>query len=334
MKDYYKRMADEIMMAAQLASALEVSGTPKPGNVHRNADFIDTRFEHYLAGSIAIGPHIREVALKGIDASLNLIKLSEMRIGRHVKESVHEVKLWHKGGNTHLGIILLFIPLAAAAGFMISKSKIEPNELRSNLSKIMRETTYQDAIDVWDAILESSVSALGSLEAEVAPDLMSIDAKSEILEKKLSLYDLMKISSKWDNIAKELTTGMRISFDLGYRTLSDVYEKTGDINTATVHTFLTILAKHPDTLIARKVGLRHTQDISKAVKIGLVEAKKISRQAEIILTLGGLTSKNGRMELDRFDKKLRDPRNKLNPGTTADIVASSLMIAILCGMRV
>ncbi|MEM2873301.1 MAG: triphosphoribosyl-dephospho-CoA synthase [Nitrososphaerales archaeon] len=334
MKNYYKRMADEIMMAAQLASALEVSGTPKPGNVHRNADFIDTRFEHYLAGSIAIGPHIREVALKGIDASLNLIKLSEMRIGKHVKEAVHEVKLWHRGGNTHLGIILLFIPLAAAAGFMITKSKIEPNGLRTNLSKVMKATTYQDAIDVWDAILESSVSALGRLEAEVAPDLMSIDAKSKILEKKLSLYDLMKISSKWDNIAKELTTGMRISFNLGYRTLLDVYEKTGDINIATVHAFLTILAKHPDTLIARKVGLKHTQDVSKAVKIGLMKAKKISRQAEIILRLGGLTSKNGRIELDRFDKKLRDPRNKLNPGTTADIVASSLMIAILCGIRV
>ncbi|MGQ9469374.1 MAG: triphosphoribosyl-dephospho-CoA synthase [Nitrososphaerales archaeon] len=333
-KDFVK-MANDIMMAAQLASALEVSGTPKPGNVHRNADFIDTRFEHYLAGSVAIGPHIKEVALKGIDAGLDRIKINEIRIGKHIKEAIHKVKLWHKGGNTHLGIILLFIPLAASAGFMIAKfKKIEPNGLSSTLYKVMKATTHQDAIDVYDAILESSSSALGRLEGKAVPDLMSPDAKSKIIEQKLSLYDLMKISSEWDNVARELTTGMKISFNLGYKTLLDVYEKTGDINIAIVHTFLTILAKHPDTLIARKVGLKHTQNISEAVRIGLIEAKKISRQAERILRLGGLISKKGKRALNRFDKKLREPKNKLNPGTTADIVASSLMIAILCGMRV
>jgi len=328
-------MANDIMTAAQLASALEVSGTPKPGNVHRNADFIDTRFEHYLAGSIAIGPHIREVALKGISTGLNRIKLNEIRVGKYIKEAIHEVKLWHKGGNTHLGIILLFMPLAASAGFVFTKfGKIEPNELRSTLSKVMKATTHQDAIDVCDAILKSGASTLGRLEAKAVPDLMNLDVKSKIIEQKLSLYELMKISSDWDNVAKELTTGMKISFNLGYKTLLDVYEKTRDINIATVHTFLTTLAKHPDTLIARKAGLKHTQDISEAVKIGLIEAKKISRRADRILRLGGLISKNGRRELNRFDKKLRDPKNKLNPGTTADIVASSLMIAILCGMRI
>jgi triphosphoribosyl-dephospho-CoA synthase len=335
MENNFIRTADDIMMAAQLASALEVSGTPKPGNVHRTADFMDTRFEHHLAGSIAIGPHIREVALRGMEAGLDRIKLSEIEIGKHVKEAIHKVKLWHKGGNTHLGITLLFIPLAASAGFMITRfKKIEPIRLRSTFFKVMRATTHQDALDVWDAIIESKASALGRLDADIAPDLLDINAKNKIIKQKLSLYDLMKISSEWDNIAKELTTGMRISFCLGYKTLLDVYKKTGDINIATVHTFLTILSKHPDTLIARKIGLKYTQDISEAVKIGLIEAKKISRQAEMILRSGGLTSKNGKRALDRFDKELRDPKNELNPGATADIVASSLMIAIICGMRV
>ncbi|MEM3539151.1 MAG: triphosphoribosyl-dephospho-CoA synthase [Nitrososphaerales archaeon] len=329
------KTADGIMMAAQLASALEVSGTPKPGNVHRNADFMDTRFEHYLAGSIAIGPHIRDVALMGMDAGRGLIKLNEIGIGKHIKRAIHEVRIWHKGGNTHLGITLLFIPLAASAGFMITKfGKIEPIGLRSTLIKIMKATTYQDALDVLDAILNSKASALGQLDTAIAPDIMDIDVKNKIMEQKISLYDLMKISSKWDNVAKELTTGMRISFGLGYKTLLDVYEKTNDINIATVHTFLTILAKHPDTLIARKLGLKLTQNINEAVKIGLIEAKKISKQAEIILRFGGLTSEKGKKALDRFDKKLRDPKNKLNPGTTADIVASSLMIAIICGMKI
>jgi triphosphoribosyl-dephospho-CoA synthase len=126
---------------------------------------------------------------------------------------------------------------------------------------------------------------------------------------------------------------MKISFDLGYRTLMNVYEKTGDINIVTVHTFLTILAKHPDTFIARKVGLKQTKDIVRAVKIGLIEAKKVSRRAERVLKLGGMTSEAGRRALNQFDMDLRDPSSRLNPGTTADITASSLMIAILCGMR-
>jgi len=54
------------MRAAQLAACLEVSGTPKPGNVHRAFDFPDTRFEHFLAGGVALGPATREVAGGGV----------------------------------------------------------------------------------------------------------------------------------------------------------------------------------------------------------------------------------------------------------------------------
>jgi len=40
---------------AQLASVLEVSGHPKPGNVHRTQDFEDMVFEDFLISGIAIG---------------------------------------------------------------------------------------------------------------------------------------------------------------------------------------------------------------------------------------------------------------------------------------
>ncbi|GAI37651.1 unnamed protein product, partial [marine sediment metagenome] len=36
---------EDIARAAQLASALEVSGYPKPGNVHRTADLKGMTFE-------------------------------------------------------------------------------------------------------------------------------------------------------------------------------------------------------------------------------------------------------------------------------------------------
>jgi len=46
-----------------------------------------------------------------------------------------------------------------------------------------------------------------------------------------------------------------------------------------------------------------------------------------------LTTKNGRNNLLKLDRKLRDPAHKLNPGTTADITAATLAVAILNGYR-
>ena len=39
--------ANEIAKIAQIASALEVSGYPKPGKVHRTRDYDDMEFEDF-----------------------------------------------------------------------------------------------------------------------------------------------------------------------------------------------------------------------------------------------------------------------------------------------
>ena len=111
MKEEFLRAADEIMVAAQLAAALEVSGWPKPGNIHRTADFHDTRYEHFIASSIGFGPVMREAALRGVRVGIGELQPSEVGVGGLVKEAVAEGRRWHRGGNTHLGTILLFTPL-------------------------------------------------------------------------------------------------------------------------------------------------------------------------------------------------------------------------------
>ncbi|MDP6641398.1 MAG: triphosphoribosyl-dephospho-CoA synthase, partial [Nitrososphaerales archaeon] len=60
-----EKIAKDVMNAAQLAASLEVSATPKPGNVHRNADYPSTRFEHFLSGAVALGPAISSAASQG-----------------------------------------------------------------------------------------------------------------------------------------------------------------------------------------------------------------------------------------------------------------------------
>lgn len=328
-------IVDEIVKAAQFAALLEVSGWPKPGNVHRTADLPDTRYEHFLASAVAMGPAVRKVAMRGVKAGKGDIKVSEIGLGKYVKQMISDIKNLHRGGNTHLGVSLLFIPLAAVAGKTYAETgKISVKKLRKNVREVMRLSTPCDAVDVYDAILMvSTAQELGQVKGRRAPDLYDEDAQKRLLKDKISLYEVMEAASNWDTVASELVTGMKISFEMGYPTFLEILQTVGDINTATVHTFLTILSKFPDTFIARKVGLKETLNIKEAVEIGRRKTRWISERAEDILKLGGLTTREGCEALYEFDRVLQEAKGELNPGTSADLTAATLMIAILCGLR-
>jgi triphosphoribosyl-dephospho-CoA synthase len=84
-----------------------------------------------------------------------------------------------------------------------------------------------------------------------------------------------------------------------------------------VQTFLTVLSEVPDTLIARKGG-RAAADV-------------VSRRAGEVLAAGGCLSSRGREEVAAFDRELRDESHRMNPGTTADLVTSSLFVFLTHG---
>jgi triphosphoribosyl-dephospho-CoA synthase len=84
---------------------------------------------------------------------------------------------------------------------------------------------------------------------------------------------------------------------------------------AIVQTFLKILSEVPDTLIARKEGME--------------TARRISQRAKAVLEKGGVSTSEGRRALTEMDQSLRDPAHRLNPGTTADLTAVALFLALL-----
>ena len=335
-----EEIRERVMIAAQLASVLEVSGYPKPGNVHRTADFPDTRYEHFLIGGVAIGPAASKAAVRGAMAARGEIGLADIGMGECIKKAVLGVRKSHMGGNTHLGMSLLLIPLAAAAGKTYAEDgKIEPKRLRKNVELVMRSTTPTDSVQTYKAILEAvqmgkargRSSWFGSIKT--APDLSNEKVRKRLLMEGVSLYDWMKASSSWDGVARELVTGMKVPFEIGYPTFKQNLRKHGEINVAIVHTFLKILSEFPDTLVARKVGLESTSEVAEAVKLGHKRTKWISNTAKSILKMGGLTTNEGRKALLGFDETLRKAKGKFNPGTTADLTAASLAIAILCGLK-
>jgi len=307
--------AEHVSRCLELAILLEVSAYPKPGNVHRTADFQETKYEHFLASAVAVAPHFKHAAERGIKVSEGKINPADVEIGKIIKEAVKSVSLWQSGGNTLLGSIIVLSPIAVAAG-MLAKEKFSISKLRENIRVIVESSTPTDAVNVYDAILIAKPNGLGR-----APKLDVADpaSKKKILDEQVTLFEVFKIASAYDFIASEWVNNYPITFDLGYPYFTQQLKEMKDANTATVHTFLKILSEVPDTFIARKVGL--------------AKAKKISVEAGQVLEKGGLTTQSGRKLLHKFDKKLRDPAHEFSPGTTADITEAVLAISILNGYR-
>src|SRR5659263_596182 len=93
-----------IARCAQLAMILEVSATPKPGNIDRDHNYTDTSFEHFMASAVGVYPILKMSAA------------SKSGIGKLIDESVTESSKWQSGGNTHFGAFILLIPLVMAGG--------------------------------------------------------------------------------------------------------------------------------------------------------------------------------------------------------------------------
>jgi triphosphoribosyl-dephospho-CoA synthase len=309
--------AQHISRCLQLAIILEVSAD-KPGNVNLVVDFEGTRCEHFLASSIAAGPSFQEAAYHGIEIAEKKRALAAAGLGGLIKYGIADIAEWQRGGNTLLGTIMLFAPLAVAAGMTPTKGEkygFDFSLLRKNMDAVIGASTVADAVAVYEAIDIAKPSGLNG-----APDLNVKDknSKKRLIDENVSLREVFQIAAGYDDICSEWINNFPITFDLAYPYLMERL-KTKDHNTAIVDTFLKVLAEHPDTFISRKVGA--------------AKAQEVSLGAKEILTLGGVETAQGKEALIAFDKKLRKAGNDYNPGTTADITAAALALCTLSGYR-
>ena len=308
--------AKHISKCLELAILLEVSAD-KPGNVNFVVGFEGTRVEHFLASAVAAAPSFEEAANRGIAVSEKRLSVNDVGMGQIIRKCVADINAWQKGGNTLLGTVLLFVPIAVAAGMTPTEENFgfDFARLRENVKLAVESTTAEDAVHLYEAIDVAKPSGLGG-----APDLDVHDShsKERLLKENVSLYQVFKIAAAYDDICSEWVNNYPITFDAAYPYLSEQL-KSRDLNTAIVHTFLKVLSEHPDTFIARKVGVEKAWEIS-------LDAKKV-------LELGSVETAKGRTSLREFDRKLRESGNLLNPGTTADITAAALALCTLSGYR-
>jgi triphosphoribosyl-dephospho-CoA synthase len=310
------KKAKHISNCLELAMLLEVTAS-KPGNVTLTTNFEGTRIEHFLASAVAAESSFEKAAQCGIAVSKNKLKISEVGIGQMIKECAADINAWQKGGNTLLGTVMLFVPIAVAAAMTPTEENFvfDFSRLRANLRLTVESTSAQDAIDLYEAIDIAKPSGLGE-----APDLDVTNpaSKARLLKENVTLFEVFKIAADYDDICFEWVRNYPITFDLAYPQLMKQLEQ-GDLNAAVVHTFLEILSERPDTFIARKAGVE--------------KARKVSLDAKDILKLGGLKTSEGKKSIIELDKRLRASGNMLNPGTTADLTAAALALCILGGYR-
>ena len=306
-----------VRRCATLAALLEVSGYPKPGTVHRTRDLPDARYAHFLAGSVAIGGAMGRLAARGYEAEGGKRRWSEIGLGGMILEAVTDSLSWQGGGTVNLGVVLLFAPIAAAAGSVLRRHEgIEAADLRGKLELVTRSTTPEDAALVYEAIRSAMTPrVLGKVE-----DLDVYDPRStsELVEKGLNLIDVFGLCSERDHICREWTSGFTVTFDEGRPYLKAALEAV-EANTAVVDTFLHILSGNPDSLVARKSGK--------------VLAEEVSGRAQLIMEEGGSGSEEGSNLTNILDEELAEAGGALNPGTTADLTASSIFVVLLEGWR-
>ena len=220
-------------------------------------------------------------------------------VGETVLAAIRATKRWVRP-NTNLGIVLLMAPLARAALLP------GPHPLRSKLHDVLHGLTIADARCAYDAI---RLAVPGGMTDAVAAH----DVRTAVPT--INLREAMALAAERDSIASEYVTDYAIVFEHCLPAYEAALALGLTNRDAIVQMYLVVLSQVPDTLIARKAGWP--------------VAQQVLTRAAAIITRGGITTPTGRKAIGQFDRDLRAEGNRLNPGTTADLVAATLFAAQL-----
>jgi triphosphoribosyl-dephospho-CoA synthase len=275
--------AARIAAAATLACALEACAE-KVGNVTPTRGFPDARFDDFALSAQALGTAVAAAA--------------PGRVGRTVYRAVAATARVAPS-NTNLGMALLFAPLAVAA-----RAGGGAGGLRLRLRRVLRDLSVDDARWAYRAIRLARPGGLGRVPRA---DLARPPA--------VTLRQAMRLAAGRDTVAREYVRGFAVTFDLALVGLRAAIRRGLGLLDAIAQAHLELMARVPDTLIARKAGA--------------AAARAVARRARAVVRAGGLLTRKGLAAARRLDADLRRRGNRLNPGTSADLIAAALFVWLL-----
>ncbi len=203
------------------------------------------------------------------------------------------------GGNTQFGALLMLAPLVRTA----AGGELTPERAGS----VVSGTTVEDAANFYrafehvDVAVDDPPEELDSLDVRRGGD-----AVPELEARGSTLADVMGLSSDVDGVAAEWTNGFPRSFDAAESILS----RDEPVPDRAARVFLELLADEVDTFVV-------TQNDRET-------AEEVTRRAGAVL--------DGEEDASAFADELVE--RDVNPGTTADLTAAALFIALERGVRV
>ena len=218
-----------------------------------------------------------------------------LSVGERVLEGVR-VTMSGVGCNTNLGMLMLFAPMVKAAELGMAS-------FQSNLEMVLRELDVKDTSCIFKAIHHANPGGLG--ESEKYDVNKKLDAGTTIQK-------AMAEAKNRDLIAKQYVTGFIDIFSLGLICIEDFAVRWNSVEWAAVACYIGFMAEFPDSHIRRKFGLEVAEQIKiKAVSIAEAFQKNDSPE-------------DGAEMLKKFDRELKN--KGVNPGTSADLTAASLLV--------
>ncbi|MDX2288611.1 MAG: triphosphoribosyl-dephospho-CoA synthase [Hyphomicrobiaceae bacterium] len=257
----------------------------KPGNVSFSAAGHGMEAAHFIAAADAAAPHVVD---------------RDKGVGQRILAAV-SASLAATQCNTNLGIILLCVPLAAAAQQPVPAAPHglgRASALEARLAAVLEALDQGDAEAVFRAIQHANPGGLGAAATADVREPASI-----------GLRDAMALAADRDRIARAYVTGFSDLFDIALPALkaARAIAETPELAITTLH--MCLLASFPDTHIARKHG---------AATADAVMHEALSHRALWLPVVRPETLD----PLARLDASLK--ARQINPGTTADLVVATL----------
>lgn len=198
--------------------------------------------------------------------------------------------------NANLGIILLIAPIAASS----------PHDDRlgaAHVNDVLDRLTTEDAASIWNAIQLARPGGMGKADRHDLGGPPPSDIRQA-----------MELAADRDTIANVWTHGFESIFRGPVADLAADLAASVPLETAIIRTHLRQLARQPDSLITRRHGTKVAGEVSSRARdlVALEDSPEWSRAVAA------------------FDASLRAPR-RLNPGTTADMIAAALYILLRDG---
>jgi len=314
------------------SSLLEIRTWPKPGNVHKTHNFPTTTYEDFL-----------QVAYKSSSMWKSLLIATKKQklppstlYVEFLDQAVKQMMRVQNGGNVLLGHYLLMIPLfisAVTCSYISSPESVFWDLCRN----LINESSPRDTIVLYRALQIAQPGGMGSRKKY---DIYQKNYQVDLINDQVNLAKIFDLSKTYDGISMELASNYSFIRELvlpkfkeyidEYEQLDrlfpsyffnniireDVVEMSEELNELLLRVFLFILSNRNDTLISRKTDLDHS--------------KIISDSARNIIEKYHVLSKHEWMSLVKdFDNDLHKADGKLNPGTTADLLAASIFCFLI-----